>query len=812
MAKRPPPTTPRPRRPRVQDVGDLVRVADLEVQSASQVQGSSPSAEEETPDQQEAQRTAAIHEEGLRWFGICAEAERPQRERELDDLWFEEGQGQWPAEWKEARAGGKDAYGQAVAGRVTLTINKVDQPIQQVLSEARAARLGIEIKPKGSRASREIAEVRQGLLRMIEVDSRASLARHWALERAVKCGRGAYRILKAYANDGDDDLDLIVKRILNQHSVYLDPFAEEPDWSDARVGFITHDFSEAEYKRRYPRSQLSTGGSDMLSGLGDPILKHWVMGPDGRRTYRVAEYFQVTDVDRERVNLGPDLGWQWEDQVGADLLAHAVARRTVPSRKVHWYVMDGMEILDEEAWEGRYIPIILVTGKEYNINGERRWKGIVANAKDAQRSYNAMRSAQVEAVALAPKAPWVLAEGQDEGYETMWDQANTKNYQRLLYKPTTFDGLLVPPPRRNVEEPAIQAISFAVREADGDIKATTGRFDPSLGRPGQERSGRAIRELKTQGEAGTSIYVDNLAHVSMAHEARILNDMLEYVYDRPGRVATLLDQEDNEREVVLGQPFVEGKGGQWQMAGGVPVDPAQVDPSTIKKYDLGAGSQYRVVPSVGTSFQTRREEGRFMMGDLAKAAPGLVPMIADLWIGMMDFPGAKEMAARLKKVIPQAAEDENAPPIPPAILQQLQQLQQVAEMAMQEVQALKQQMAVEQQKLEAQALIKREELATRERIEAMKIKAGLIEKRADLDAKIGLELLKGEITRLHEVIDRLAPNGDEPPPPPVDVAPPPAAPAPPARVSPPAPSAPPPEPALPATPIEADILDGSELL
>ena len=75
-----------------------------------------------------------------------------------------------------------------------------------------------------------------------------------------------------------------------------------------------------------------------------------------------------------------------------------------------------------------------------------------------------------------------------------------------------------------------------------DIQATTGRFNPSLGKQdnAQARSGKAIQALKLQGEQTSSNYLENLANIAIAHEGRVLLDMLKYVYDRPGRIVRLL--------------------------------------------------------------------------------------------------------------------------------------------------------------------------------------------------------------------------------------------------------------------------------
>ena len=74
--------------------------------------------------------------------------EHQQQRRELEDLAFYEGDGQWERDIRSARAG-QEAMGTmpAVPARPTLTINKVREPIRHVVNEERDAELGVEIVP-----------------------------------------------------------------------------------------------------------------------------------------------------------------------------------------------------------------------------------------------------------------------------------------------------------------------------------------------------------------------------------------------------------------------------------------------------------------------------------------------------------------------------------------------------------------------------------------------------------------------------------------------------------------------------------------
>lgn len=598
-------------------------------------------------------------------FKLASEAETQQRRREIDDLKFQIPDLQWPSDVKTQR-GGQVVGGVAVPPRPMLSIPKLDQPIQLVLNQEKAAHLGVQIHPQSEKANDETAETLQGLYRRIEVDSRADLARGWAFDRAVKAGRGVYRVNKEWAHDDTDDpaslsdQKLVIQRILHQSSVYLDPFAQEPDWSDGEWCFITADVPWDRYKREFKDSEMAAYGDDEFRGLGDE-LPGWVGGDDAdSRTVRIAEYFRK-EWTTETIDLGDG--------------------RTRKKRvaKVLWSKINGIEELEKEEWDGQYIPIIPVIGRELQpFDGERRWVGMIGPAKDGQRLFNYAASAAVEKEALETKAPWVGAEGFAEGHEVEWAQSNTRNFPYLEYKPTTIAGQQTLPPQRNVAGANISASLELLREADEFIKASTFSFDATLGKlSNKDRSGKAILAQQQQSDAGNSHYLDNLATISLTYEAKVILDLIPKIYDRPGRVERILGIDDEPQQVMLNAPFMPGPdGGMPQPA------PPNAKPDQVKHYDLNGGS-YAVTVSVGKSYQTKLQQGADEFGMLFQAEPQLFALLGDIYLKFRDFPGHTEAAERVKRMLPPQAQEpgQNGQASPEEMQQQLAQLQQQLQLA-----------------------------------------------------------------------------------------------------------------------------------
>ena len=127
---------------------------------------------------------------------------------------------------------------------------------------------------------------------------------------------------------------------------------------------------------------------------------------------------------------------------------------------------------------------------------------------------------------------------------------------------------------------------------------------------------------------------------------------------------------------------------QSSMAEGVnPITPEelqqmkQVEDPLARIYDVGVG-KYDLVVTVGPSYSTKRQEAVASMLELAKTFPPLVEVAGDLLVKNMDWPGAQNIAKRLRIILPpqiQESLDEEGNsmpnPIPFQIQQQLQQLQ-----------------------------------------------------------------------------------------------------------------------------------------
>jgi hypothetical protein len=412
----------------------------------------------------------------------------------------------------------------------------------------------------------------------------------------------------------------------------------------------------------------------------------------------------------------------------ADLEGARERQSSIPV--ICWLKMTGLEILESTKFPGELVPIVPVIGSESDVDGKVTLKGITRDAKDPQRLYNYAASSEAEMIALAPRAPWVGAEGQFEGHEQRWAEANRKNFAFLEYKPVTHDGNLAPPPARNVQEPPILAFTQARIQSADDIKSTTGIYDASLGARSNETSGRAIDSRKIQGQTSNLHFVDNLRR-SKRQVGRIIVGAMPQVYDTERAVRII--GEDGEQEIVTLNRIM--KDGQMPEIGD-------------KSYHLSIG-KYDVTIDEGPSFATKRQEAVASILDLLQKYPNAGPAIADLLVKNMDIPEAKEISQRLRKMVPPGLVDDkkDGKPIPPEIQAQIQQQN---EMIDQLTKALNE--ASEQIKT------KQAELESRERIEFSKMHVDLLKKLEEIGSKESIALLSQEMAGISRRLELLQIN------------------------------------------------------
>jgi hypothetical protein len=488
-----------------------------------------------------------------------------------------------------------------------------------------------------------------------------------ACDNQVTYGEGYFRILTEYCDETSFDQDLRLQRIRNSFSVYMDPHIQDPCGSDAEYCFITEDMPQSEFERLFPDAEPIS--SIAIRGVGDEAMSQWIM----EDTVRIAEYFYAV-YEKATLHLYPNNQTAYAGSPEARQMEMMGVRplrtREVDIRKIKWMKTNGYEILEENDWPGKWIPVIRVIGNEFEVDGRLYISGLVRNAKDAQRMYNYWVSQEAEMLALAPKAPFIGYAGQFEGYEHQWKTANVQNYPYLEVNPDVTDGqgAVLPLPARAQPPLAQTGLIQAKMGASDDIKSTTGYYDSSLGETSNERSGRAILARERQGDTGSYHYIDNLAR-AIRYGTRQLVDLIPKIYDTQ-RIARIIGI-DGETDTARIDPTQAEPVREIRDQSGIVI--AKIYNPSVGKYDVAV--------TTGPSYLTKRQEAMDAMGQILQANPNLWAVAGDLFVKNMDWPGAQEIAKRLQKTIePRLLEDEEDPAIQAAKMENEQLRSQMDEM------------------------------------------------------------------------------------------------------------------------------------
>jgi hypothetical protein len=691
----------------------------------------------------EEKRHQKILARALKRFDKVIAAESDNRKAGLDDRKFKAGD-QWPSEVIAQRNLDK---------RPCLTINKLPVFVHQITNDQRQNRPAIVVSPVGDRGDVDVAKMYRGLIRFIERDCAADIAYDTAFNDAVTMGWGYWRVLTEWESPDSFNLVLVVRRIRNPFTVYLDPSHQDPTGADAKWGFITDMVPRDEFEDKYPDADPMPFDK---AAIGEQA-KNWATKDE----IRIAEYFEVEYKTRTLVAL--DNGHEgWKDELSDDTLA-AIERgdlnitdeRESRVPKVMWYKITAVDVLDEREWIGSTIPIVKVVGEEEDIEGKVKLSGVIRHAKDAQRMVNYWKTAETELIALAPKAPFIGEEGQFEGHEDEWASANARSVPFLSYKGTSFNGHPIPAPQRQAFAGVPAGVVNAAQGAAQDMMATTGiRFDATPNERMIDESGKAIRELRRSGDMGSFHFIDNLAR-SLRRTGEIMVEAIPKVYS-DARTLTILREDDKEEQVKI-DPSLSKPTGEMR----------KPDGKVMRLFNPKVG-KYGVTVTIGPSFATKRIEASENMISFAKALPQTGALIADLIAKNQDWPGAEEIAARLAKTLPPgllAPDMKDVPPQVQAILQQ--QDQQVKELG----QKLQQAMLALNDKTQDRAAVvdatnKRFEAALMKVVADTETKMAAIEEKSqsNFNAHIGAQIkeLGANVAGLIQSIEHPAKPPDQP--------------------------------------------------
>lgn len=643
-------------------------------------------------------------------FEVAQSEDSENRTDALDDVRFVTIRGeQWDDEARNKRK-----------GRPCYEFNRLRQHIRQVTGDQRQNRPSIKLRAV-EESDTDTAEVLQGLIRNIENVSFAEKAYDTGFEWAVQGGFGVWRIRTKYTADDSFEQDIEVCEITNPFSAYCDPTARAFDKRDSNYWFLVTTMSIDDFKSKYPNEELVD-----FEGIENP--SSWV---DGESITLCEYWYKVYEQDELLLlSNGSTVYKSKHNENARDINGNpltVVKSRNAEVTRVKMALCTGAGVIEEADWAGKYIPIVPVYGDVVDIDGKLSYSGMVRHGRDAQKVYNFHRTTAIEAIANAPKVPYMVTAEEIKGYEALWKRANKDVLPYLVFNPDPRRGGAAPARSGGVDVP-VALIQAAQMDAD-DIKAVTGQFDAAMGMKSNETSGRAILARQREGDTATFSYIDNLSR-AIRFTGEILVDLIPKIYDTE-RVVRVLGVDGGEKWVKINTIEYDANG-----------QPQKVNDITTGKYDVAV--------STGASYTTQRQEAAQTLMEMMQN-PQISPIVGDLLAKNLDIPNADELEKRLRKMgikagfIEPTQEDMEEGEDPVAAMQQ--QMQAQFQEQMQAMQA------------EAEALLaksKKDADTERVRVKALEAKLVSLENDREIDeAKAAIEASKVKLAHFEAETKRI---------------------------------------------------------
>jgi hypothetical protein len=611
--------------------------------------------------------TTKLIERAQKQFKSFMDWEGDFRESFEDDIRFANGdadnQWQWDGTVLQSR---KDCP--------SMTINMTLIHCLLVQNEIKKNPPAITVRPVGGGATMKSAENYGGLIREIARASDATNIYLKASESLIQGGVGYWRVLTEYEDEQSFDQVIRIRSVRSPLGVAIDPDAKEPSGADANWGMIFEDVKDELLEDEYAKYKDVIGADNAITSNIAPT--DW----KNEDYTRVAEWYQREKFQDQLLGFAdPESGAQstafMSEIKDKEILQRVLAdtstqKRPVTRSKICWYKIFGDKIVDYREVPGKkYIPIVRVVGQETIIDGDLDRKGMVRNLKDSQRNMNYWVSAAAMQVALQTNVPWIAALESVENIK-QWEDANRGRYAYLPYRHRDESGELIPPPTRPAPPVMAPAYISGIQIASQQFKDISGQHENTQGMQDNAISGKAIQARQGQGETSTYHFPNALAQ-GVAHTGRIILDMAPEVYDTE-RLIRISNPDLTQSEVKIDPKATEPH---------QEIDKPDEENTTEVIWNPKLG-RYEVEAEAGPSYQTQREWTAEALGGLLGQNKDLWTVIGDYYADSLDFPGADQMAERIRRTMNPAILGKGPSPNEQKLQQQLQHGQQLMQSLM----------------------------------------------------------------------------------------------------------------------------------
>ena len=533
------------------------------------------------------------------------ESSREMRERCREQIHFiKDRDGQWEQGVK-AKMGERPRY---QFDRTTVQINTIAGEIEQNEFAAR-------VLAKGEKASGDLANTYDQMLRSIQSLSKAEDIYKDAGRRIVTCGFDGWLVATDWADVDAFEQDILVQPVPDaMNRIWLDSTVDTEREKTA-WGFLLTALDREEYDETYTDRK----GTSLPNGRDFDVYEH------NEDEVIIGDCYYLK-YQKRTIHLLSDGRVVDDEQYQPVAARYALQGITVERSRERKIPVCYMRPLDGDGWLGSaketpfaYVPLVCAYGNYDVVENKQIYFGEVERLMDPQRVYNYARSREIEEGALAPRRKIMMTQEQAAGHERQLSTLNTNADPVQFY--THAEGQM--PPFETGGPQINPALANTAQQAAIDMQEISGRFNASVGKPITGHSGKAYELLQNKSDVGNVHYQMALKR-AIAHTGKIIVDAIPKVYDTASRQIRLMNEDGT----------IEFKSVNDETPKGIVRDLSQ--------------GHYDVTCVTGASFQNRKTEGLNAMLDLMKIDPTILQDGRDILIKSMDAPYIDQLADRVR--------------------------------------------------------------------------------------------------------------------------------------------------------------------
>ena len=484
---------------------------------------------------------AAIHKEALEGFAAAYDPSQEERKHALQDRRF-------------ALVAGAQYEGQLGAmfeNKPKFECNKINVALLDLKGEYRKNRITVDFVPKDGDDSDELADVLDGLYRADETDTGGQEAYDTAFDEMASGGMGAWR-LRQIEEDPDDEENEQARIAFEpihdaDQNVYFDVGAKKQDKSDAQECWVLNPIPRPVYETKY-EDNPSDWPKPVALNVYDWCTPDVVTIAEYYRKVRKPELYEVwrSPIDEAETEYEAEDLDEPDDETGItkrdELLA--TGHRLLRTKKkkcvyVEKYMLSGGKVLSgPHKIPGKHIPVIVAYGQRAIIDGIERFKGLVRDAKDAQRLKNMQISSLAVTAATGGQEKPIFSQRQMAGQPAqMWAKDAIENYPYLITNDLTdpATGQIIPAGpigyTRAPNIPPAMAALLQLTETDmADMLGTSGNQDEIR----SNVSADAVELVQAKQDTRSYIYLDSFSK-AMRWCGEVWLSMARELYVEEGR-------------------------------------------------------------------------------------------------------------------------------------------------------------------------------------------------------------------------------------------------------------------------------------